>query len=605
MSVTRQEPVPAGMAQAQESGAVLGETSHYDRENPPSAGPAVAPLQQMMDDRLLERSKDEAGGLRLTGEGSMPGELVKAVPERALDAELTAHLRYERACGRRPPHGPSDGAASRLPPPTRPFSRRSLLRGGVLAGLGAAGLAGASGCGSSSGSSSYTRRVDVVVVGAGLAGLVAALELTRSGLSSVVLEARDRVGGRMLRKQVIEGGWVDLGGQWVGPTQSAILAVAKELHVEHFDSYYTGNNVLYYDGMRSAFEGEFPPSASSGQTMAGVSRADLVAAQQVWAKIDTLASTVNTAKPWLTPDASSLDSQTVSQWLTQNTTSDFASFSVRFYTLNEQSADPDQVSMLYILFQLASGPPDEEPEKWLFHGAAGQIPPMLAAQLGDRVVLNQPVYQIDQDSSGVTVTTTGGRYRANEAIVAIPPYLAGGIIYNPAMPAVRSALTQHEPMGTTIKYHAVYPNAWWRRKGLSGGAVSQLPTLLTADSSPPSGVPGILTAFIIGTAAVAVETKPAAARRQLVLSNLATYFGPRAMSPSQFIEFNWPAQKWTGGAYNAYLGPDVLTDYWQAATAPAGRIHWAGTETADQWNGFFDGAVTSAQRAVEEVMARS
>ncbi len=100
MSVTRQEPVRAGMVHAEEPGGVLGDPSHYDRENPPSAGLAGAPLRELMDDRLLdallERSRDEAGGLRLTGEGSMLGDLVKAVLERALEAELTAHLGYER-----------------------------------------------------------------------------------------------------------------------------------------------------------------------------------------------------------------------------------------------------------------------------------------------------------------------------------------------------------------------------------------------------------------------------------------------------------------------------------------------------------------------------
>jgi putative transposase len=100
MSVTRQEPVPAGMGQAAGTAEVLGDPSHYDGENPPGAGREAVSLRELMDNRLLdallERSRDQAGGLRLTGEGSMLGELVKAVLERALDAELTAHLGYER-----------------------------------------------------------------------------------------------------------------------------------------------------------------------------------------------------------------------------------------------------------------------------------------------------------------------------------------------------------------------------------------------------------------------------------------------------------------------------------------------------------------------------
>jgi putative transposase len=100
MSVTRQEPVPAGMVQAADPERILGDPSHYDGENPPGAGREAVPLRDLMDNRLLdallERSRDEAGGLRLTGAGSMLGELVNAVLEQALDAGLTAHLGYER-----------------------------------------------------------------------------------------------------------------------------------------------------------------------------------------------------------------------------------------------------------------------------------------------------------------------------------------------------------------------------------------------------------------------------------------------------------------------------------------------------------------------------
>ncbi len=128
MSVTRQEPVPAGMVTASEPGGFSGEVSHYDGGNPPSAAPA--PLRELIDDRLLdalaERSRDEAGGLRLTGEGSMLGELVKAVLERALEAELTAHLGYER-------HDPAGRGSGN--------SRNGAIGKTVQTGIGPVGLA--------------------------------------------------------------------------------------------------------------------------------------------------------------------------------------------------------------------------------------------------------------------------------------------------------------------------------------------------------------------------------------------------------------------------------------------------------------------------------
>ena len=520
--------------------------------------------------------------------------------ESACDAPHLRHARVERC--------------SHLSEGVPGISRRALLTGSAAAGLSAAvGLgaapaaaaAGTRSAASRAGKSRYTRVVDVAVVGAGLSGLVAARELTRRGLSTVVIEASHRVGGRMVRKPVIENGWIDLGGQWIGPTQTAILDLAESLGVRHFDFHTRGRNVLYYGGARSTFTGAFPPVAGEDEDFPGVSPADLKEAEAVWGRFLALSGTVDVEKPWLTPDAAELDSQTVTQWAKDATTSPFARFGVDYWTLNQEGADPSETSMLFDLASYAAGPDDEEPELWLFEGGAGQIPPLLAEELGDRVVLDQPVQRIDQDASGVTATTTGGRYRAGFAIVATPPYLAGAIDYTPAMPARRLQLTQREPMGAVIKYAAVYPTAWWRDQGLSGITVSDLAVLGTVDSSPPSGVPGILTGFVSGPDAIVLADRSASARRRAVLKNLATYFGPRTLNPAQFVEMNWPQEKWTGGAYNAFLGPGVLSTYGPAMTEPVGRIHWAGAEASSKWAGYFDGAVRAGQAAARAVAGRS
>jgi monoamine oxidase len=445
--------------------------------------------------------------------------------------------------------------------------------------------------------------VEVVIVGAGLSGLCAARELVARKVSCVVLEARGRVGGRMVRQSVIEDGWIDLGGQWIGPTQTAILDLTHSLGVLHFDWYSQGNNVLYYAGARSTFAGAFPPPPGSKVSIPGVTNADLIAAEQLSAKIDQLVATVNITQPWLTPNAQDLDDQTVTNWLGANSSSEFAKYSVA--TLAQANGDdPSESSMLFLLSEDAMGPAAEEPEKWLLQGAAGQIPPQLAAQLGDRILLGQPVKGITQNSSGVTVTTPSGRYRGKFAIVAVPPYLAGAIDYQPSMPAARLQLTQRVPMQSIIKNACIYPTAWWRGQGLSGIAVSQLPALSTADSSPPSGKPGILTSFFAGADAIALGTRTAKHRKAVAISNLVSYFGEQAAHPTQYVETNWPAEQWTGGAYGDFLGPGVLTKFGPALRAPVGRIHWAGTEMATRWMGFFDGAVRSAQDAASAVISQ-
>jgi monoamine oxidase len=473
-----------------------------------------------------------------------------------------------------------------------------LSRRNVLAGAAGVGITAVSGALTACAPSDDVETADVIVVGAGLSGLSAARELVRQGKDVVVLEARDRVGGRMVRKSVTGGGWIDLGGQWIGPTQANILALAESLGVKHFDSYATGHTVVSYEGALSTIDGFFPPEAP----FASVSADEVAEANRVWALFHSLAATANVERPWLTADAAHLDAQTVTNWLSTATSSEFARFCVSYWVLNQEGADPSATSMLFAVASYASGPDEEQPEQSLFDGAAGQIPERVAEELGDRIHLEQPVVRIAQDANGVTVTTGDRDYRADFVVVATPPYLAGAIDYSPPLPSRRMQFTQRAPMGAVFKYAAVYPTAWWRAKGLSGTTVSDGNVLLTADSSPPSGKPGILTGFVIGPAAIRFADQPVDVREQLVIADLVTYFGEQARHPTEFVEMNWPAEKWTGGAYNAVLAPNTLTSYGSAMSEPVGRIHWAGSEMAAKWTGYFEGAVRAGYAAAHAVL---
>ena len=442
---------------------------------------------------------------------------------------------------------------------------------------------------------------EVIVVGAGLSGLCAARELVRQGKDTLVVEARDRVGGRMVRKSVTSGGWIDLGGQWIGPTHNGIRDLAESLGVTRFDSYTAGDTVLCYNGALSLIADEFPPVGP----VAGVSSTEVEEAIRVWQQFLALAATVDVERPWLTPDAQALDAQTVASWLAGVTTSPFARFFAECWVLAEFGGDPGAASMLATVAGYAAGPDEEEPELWLLHGGAGQIPELLADELGGRVLLGQPVFRIAQDTDGVTVTTGDSTYRAHFVIVAIPVHLAGAIDYSPPLPAGRIQLTQRAPMGSVIKYTAVYPTAWWRNHGLSGTVVSERTVVAVADSSTPNGVPGVLTGFVSGPAAVGLLEESEDSRRRRVLSDLVAYFGDEAGRPEQFIEMNWPGEKWTGGAYNAVLAPNTLTSFGPAIARPVGRVHWAGTEASPRWPGFFEGAVRAGYAAAHAIASRS
>lgn len=493
-----------------------------------------------------------------------------------------------------------DRAVEEGPGPKR-FGRREFLTG-LGVGVGATVMAGKSWSliSALTAPTPGSTSADVLVVGAGIAGLSAAREIVAGKHSCIVLEANNRVGGRMVRQAIGQGGWIDLGGQWVGPTQTAILDVASALGISHFDSYVTGKNISYCNGRLAAYSGAWLDPAAMA-TIPGVTSADIAATVALGKKLEELAGTVNTAKPWLTPGARALDGMTLATWLEANAATPFARFAFSSLVRSNGSS-PGDVSMLFTAWGGAIGPHAEEPEKWLFYGAAGQIPPMLAAALGDRVVLNQPVYAIRQDQSGVRVSTPTATYTARYVIVAMPPAIAGHIDYTPAMPAERSQLTQRFPMQSVIKNACIYPNAWWRDEGFSGGAIGDLPTVQVADSSPPSGVPGILTSFTVGGDAIAAQSLTAAQRQAAVIGDMVRYFGPKAAEPVQFVEANWPMDEWSGGAFCGFMGPGVLSTFGSAIRDPVGRIYWAGTETATRWLGYFDGAVRSGQDAAAAIL---
>src|SRR5215831_7685527 len=129
---------------------------------------------------------------------------------------------------------------------------------------------------------------DVLVVGAGLAGLVAARDLSAAGRSVLVLEARDRVGGRIVNEDIGDGKIVEMGGQWAGPTQDKILALAAELSITTFPTYDTGRKVLDFNGKRGTYSGTIPR----------ISPLVLADVGQAQARLEALAKKVPTDAPW-------------------------------------------------------------------------------------------------------------------------------------------------------------------------------------------------------------------------------------------------------------------------------------------------------------------
>lgn len=440
---------------------------------------------------------------------------------------------------------------------------------------------------------------DVVVVGAGLAGLAAARELTAKGHRVLVLEARDRVGGRTLNESIGDGNVVEVGGQWVGPTQDRVLALIDELGLSRHATYNEGLAQVEFGGRTKRYRGTIPP-------LRPVVLADVAQAQ---VRLDRMARTVPLDAPWTARRASVWDAQTFDSWLRRNVRTKGAREVCTLVCQAVFAAEPADISLLHFLFYLHSGGGIDRlistvdgAQQWRIVGGSQRIAQRMAEDLGDAVELSAPVRRIETTDHNVTVVADGRTVRASAVIVAIPPTLTSRITYDPPLPGHRDQLAQRYIQGSVVKCMAVYAEPFWRRDGLNGQATSDVgPVKLCYDNSPPDDSKGVLLGFLEAGHARRLGQLPAAERRAEVLACFARHFGPAAAEPEQFVEKDWSQEEWSRGCYGGYLPPGAWTAYHDTVRVPIGRIHWAGAESATVWNGYMDGALTSGERAAIEV----
>jgi monoamine oxidase len=489
------------------------------------------------------------------------------------------------------------------------FTRRAAI-GGAAAGAAAAAVPSAEALAAKKKKAKPTRYVDVVVVGAGLAGLTAARQLVAAGRKVVVIEADKRVGGRVVNIDIGGGHITEGGAEFIGETQDHIAQLAKDVGLKTFKTYNTGNNLYYRNGMALPYQstgplGPVPPDPSGA--------AD---AEQAIVKLDQMATQVNLDKPWESANAAAWDSQTFETWKQDNVKTPGGQFLLDVACTSVFSVEPRDVSLLFVLFYIAAAGNESTPgtlERLVTTAPGAQsdrivggtqlIPLRVAAKLGKRVVLSSPVRKITQQKDRVRVESDKLIAVGQRVIVAIPPPLAGRLQYSPALPALRDQLTQRMPQGSVMKVIAIYDKPFWRDAGWTGQVVSDVgPAQVTFDNTPPEGTPGALMAFIEASTSRQLDAVSKAELQSKVLDNFATYYGDAARHPTAFYEKRWDNDVWHRGCPVCVPGPGVLLDFGTAIRQPVGRIHWAGTETATYWNGYMDGAVRSGERASAEVL---
>ncbi|HEV7183295.1 MAG TPA: NAD(P)/FAD-dependent oxidoreductase [Leifsonia sp.] len=443
---------------------------------------------------------------------------------------------------------------------------------------------------------------DVVIVGAGASGLTAATELRKAGLSVAVLEARDRVGGRLWTND-IDGATLEIGGQWVSPDQDALIETLDELGLETYERYREGRNIyISPSGERRTFEGEiFPVPAQTEHEIVSLIE-----------KLDALVAEIDPDRPWAHPQAAELDEISFRRWLETQTEDEEARLNIGMFIAGAMLTKPVHAfSALQALLMAASAgsfsnlvDADFILDKRV-KGGLQQVPLLLAERLGEDVHLNAPVRTLRWDDNGVTALADGDlEVRARFAILALPPILLSRISYEPPLPRRQQQLHQHLSMGFVIKVHAVYETPFWRADGFSGTAFSPYELVHEAYDNCYDGDPrGTLVGFVSDERADAVFKLPAEDRKARILESLSHYYGEAALHPVVYCESDWGAEEWTRGAYAASFDMGGLARYGSDLRVPVGPLYFSCSDMAGKGYQHVDGAIRVGRQTAAAIVA--
>jgi monoamine oxidase len=445
--------------------------------------------------------------------------------------------------------------------------------------------------------------LDVIIIGAGFSGLAAARILRQANKKFILLEARERLGGRTHTHYFEDGRYADLGGQWIGPTHDRMYALAKENSITWYETYNSGRNILDLNNIIRTYTGLIPK----------MDIPSLLNIDWVLKKLERKAASIPLQSPWLAPDAKALDSQTLETWVRRHCFTNNCYKVVRAGLETVYACELNEISLLHALFYIHSGNNlntllsiRDGAQQHRITGGMQPLAEAIAKPFESSVYFNHAVQSVNQTNELVTVSGNGFSFSAPKAIIAIPPVLIDTIVFTPTLPLRKTQLLQKLSMGIVGKVVTIYEKPFWRNNSYSGQVVADdnAPFQTMFDSSPADGQYGTLLAFCIAGRAREFFTYDDVTRKKIALSTFVKYFGKEAATPVHYIDHCWADELWSKGCYAAIYPAGAWTNFNGELAAPTGNIHWAGTETSDVWYGYIEGAVRAGERAANEIVAR-
>lgn len=441
---------------------------------------------------------------------------------------------------------------------------------------------------------------DILIVGAGYAGIAAAKKLHTAQQDFMVIEARDRIGGRTLTEDLESGVTVDMGAKWVGPTQHLVWEWIKETQTETYDTYDQGKNLLKFKNKISSYTGTIPK-------IDPISLIDLGIAIS---KMNKLSAQISLTEPWNHPKAKEFDAMTLATWMEKHIWTAKAKHLFEIGIQTVFAAEASEISLLFALFYFKSGDNMDTlisikngAQQSILKGGTQGLIKKIAASFLDKIHLESPLVRLSQQASGIIAETNKLKIHARKCILTIPPVLINTIVFEPPLPQQKAQLYQRMPMGAAMKVYLIYPTPFWREMGFSGQIVSdEYPLKVTFDVGHADSDQGVLLVFVEGNDARNFIDLEEGARKKMILECVEKIFGHQASMPMQYIDKCWTEEVYSRGCYTGLMGPNTLTQFGHQIRVPFKHIHFAGTETAEKWCGYLDGAISSGYRAASEVL---